>query len=336
MAESRVIVNVAFDGCLPVRVLQYNVLKFFLEGNARAGAAWEEEVAEGRISCEILLDIQPAAVRGPSINYETKQIEIQEAFEAALWASSYGILVLHDCLARKYARGEKPRELDISDPCVKDAFAALAYVETLFTEFCQWPESLPNPESYSEESRDLVEKTNNLYVSAAAFALAHEFGHVALGHGDAQFHDLLKKVYSCPSELTEDDIALLRQRENDADLYAVQHFLSGIDDDADKTVRLFGIVITYLCLLIGKRNCSQLETTTHPNLGTRILNTLNNEVEDVGFQDSLRGAVILALTYFLGRHGVDMGGVSLEDSMEGLRFCFEEFDLLRTNPPPRE
>src|SRR5690606_10349479 len=134
----------------------------------------------------------------------------------------------------------------------------LAYTETLFTEFCPWPARLPNPENYSEEKRDLIEKANGLYVSAAAFSLAHEFGHVCLSHDNVDFRDLLRKARSNRAGLDEGEIATLKQRENDADGYAVSHFLSGIEDEKERTVRLFGIIITYLCFLIGTRECAEL------------------------------------------------------------------------------
>jgi len=328
--ENTVVVTGDFDGCLPVRVLQNNVLEFFLTANSRAVPEWEDMVTHCRISREILLDVVPSAVRAPSMNYGTQQIEIQEAFEGALWATSYGLMILHDCWATQCGNGRQIDSLNDSDPQVKDALGLLAYAEALFRRFHPWPGLFPNPENYPVEKKDAVEKANNLYVSAAAFSLAHEFSHVCLGHGDASYHSLLKKAHTNPAKLTPDEIALLKQRENDADRNAVSHFLSELDSDSEKTVHLFGILITYLCLLIGTRDCSQLESLTHPDLGTRILNILSCDILDEGFRDSLRGAAILALTYSLGRQGVSLKGCQFDDSESALKYYLDRFDELRS------
>jgi len=319
-----------FGGCLPVRVLQNNVLEFFLTANNRAVPEWKEMVAHRRISREVLLDIVPSAVRTPAVNYGTQQIEIQEAFEGALWATSYGLMILHDCWATQCGNGKQIDSLDDSNPQVKDALGLLAYAEALFRRFQPWPASFPNPENYPLDKKDTVEKANNLYVSAAAFSLAHEFVHVCLGHGDTSYHSLLRKARTNPANLTPGEIALLKQRENDADRDAVSHFLSELDSDSEKTVRLFGILVTYLCLLIGTRDCSQLESLTHPDLGTRILNILSCDILDEGFRDSLRGAAILALTYFLEKQGVSLKGCKFDDSEAALGYCLNRFDELRS------
>ncbi|NLV46857.1 MAG: ImmA/IrrE family metallo-endopeptidase [Candidatus Hydrogenedentes bacterium] len=310
-----------FEGNLPVRVLQNNVLESFLNANTRAIDDWEAMVLSGRIRREVSRDIAPRAVQSPSVDYDTGTIVIQEVFEAALWATSYGIMVLHDCWAERYARGEELTQLDDTDSRIRDAFGFLAYTESLFRSYQPWPLALPNPQKYLLEKKDLVEKANNLYVSAASFSLAHEFAHVYLGHGNASFRSLLLKARTSPMTLTEIEQSQLKQMENEADRFAVDHFVTELDSDSEKTVRLYGIVITYLCFLIGTKKSSQLRSSTHPDMGTRILNVLSQDISDQGFRDSLRGAVILALTYFLNRQGISLRGQAFNDAEDALEYC---------------
>lgn len=122
----------------------------------------------------------------------------------------------------------------------------------------------------------------------------------------------------------------MKQRENDADRFAVDHFLSELTQDNERMVRLFGILVLYLCLLIGKKHRSLSESPTHPDVATRILRVLSYDVADEGFRDSLRGAVMLALTYFLDRQGVSMMGKEFDGSEAALEHCINVFDELRS------
>jgi hypothetical protein len=320
-----VIVDGDYEGCLPVRVLQNNVLEFLLTANDRASSDWEDLIANAQIQREVILDTEHARVYAPSID-PTGRITIQEVFKAALWATSYGTLVLQECWETKCEAGNQTGPLTDADPDVKDAFGLLAYMQRLFCAFEPWPAGLPNPEKYPIAKRDYVEKANNLYVSAAAFCLAHEIGHASLGHLDPYFCDLRLKAHHDPSALTEEEKGDLKQSENQADQFAVEHFIMGLESDTEKAVRLRGIVTTYLCLLIGKGRRALIETLTHPDLPTRIQNVLFAENLDMGLRHNLCGTVVLAFVYFLRGLGVDMLGVVFDDSEDALRHCVRIFD----------
>lgn len=327
--DNKIIVTGEYDGLLPVRVLQDNVLKFFTNGNSRVVQDWECLVSSRRINREIERDCRRQRVYTPSINFVTGKIYIQETFEAALWAASFGLLVLHDAVATKYGQGEPLERLDNSDPLIKDAFGLLAYMENLFEGYQAWPQYLPNPEEYSLERKDIVEKANNIYVTAAAFSLAHEFGHVFLGHGDKDYWPLLTKAHSAPSTLTMDEQAILKELENAADQFAMEHFLSELPSDSEKTVRLFGMLVVYACLLIGKKHRTLAESPTHPDLITRINRVLSYNIEDVGFQDSLRGAVLLALIYFFQCQDISVADMVFDDAEKAFEYCCGLIDTLK-------
>jgi hypothetical protein len=328
--DGYLVISGNYEGCLPVRVLQNNVLEFLLSANSRAVFDWEELIENAQVRREISLDTEPAAVRPPSIA-PTGRITIQETFKAAVWATSYGTLVLQDCWENKCEKGDVSGPLTDEDPNVKDAFGLLAYMQRLFHRFEPWPAGFPNPERYLVTKKDYVEKAGNLYVSAAAFSLAHEIAHARLGHLDESFGNLRRKAHDNPAALTEEDKGVLRQLENEADRFAVQHFLMDLEDDAEKAVRLRGIVTTYLCFLIGKGRRALPETPTHPDLPMRISNVLSSGNLDTGFRHNLCGTVVLAFTYFLQGLGVDMSGMEFDDAEAALQHCIRIFDELRSS-----
>mgnify|MGYP005854529415 CR=1 FL=1 len=236
---------------------------------------------------------------------------------------SYFFLTVQESISAQYRKGERPRSADFNDPDIVAAHRLLAWARSLFFKYSLWPADLPNPEHVSEEDVDYTGKVNNIFLQAAIFCLAHELGHLVSGHCEV-FAGLRN------SQEREAALAEMKSLENEADQYARNFLTSVCEKDSEECVRLFGVLVAYLGMLFSYKDVRSLRGTTHPDLDTRIFNTLlSTQITDPGYREVLIMVTTLGLKYFLGLTGNDFETKVFEDANEMLEFYMRECDRLK-------
>lgn len=184
---------------------------------------------------------------------ENKAIHIHETFLSYVWCVSYSLTTLYDLTI--YFKTED-FDIKISNAKISKALDLLSYGMSLIKLFSEWDkEALPNPELYSIEDQNSIERANVLFILAMNFILCHEFAHVEKKHIDT----LLSKRITAADKL---------EFEIQADNRAIELMRTGITNAKKDGINI-GILVGLSCLLFFQKTTVS-QSGTHPDIDTRI------------------------------------------------------------------
>lgn len=250
--------NDTHEGCLPVRVLQHNILAAFENADPNFIEYSRNIIREKDLDPEIGFIINESATKGlriigPHVVIQERKIYLDETFLSYLWCFCYSLFI--------HSKSYVPctSNLDITR-----ANALIDYAIRLKSNYEYWDKSvLINPELYKEEDQYDIEMANAIFQHACVFILCHEFFHIESGHMDSDIYQYRKLSLEMAKEKLEN--------ENEADKKAVNLMLSGCNEGNERAVK-FGIT-TALCGLMFLQN--RLGRDTHPDTDNRIIEALD-------------------------------------------------------------
>ena len=255
--------NASHLGCLPVRVLQHNIIATFESTTPEFLEYSKRIINEKGLDPEFgfLINRSPTMgteIIGPHVKNKEMKIYFDETFLAYLWCACYSLYVNSNLLI------DPDSNFDITK-----ANTLMDYAIKLKKEYIYWDMDMVNPEQYSEIDKDDVEKTNEIFQHAFGFILCHEFYHVESGHIDSEM--------AGKSDLSFELATKKLENENEADKKAVELMLSGCNSSNEKGVK-YGIVSALCALLLIQ---GRLARTTHPDSDNRIIDALDGlELDD--------------------------------------------------------
>jgi len=232
-------------------VLRHNIIHQFENTSHKFLIETEDAIKIFGLKNEIIYTLNKSSsegneVKGPCVLNSEKQINIQETFLAYLWCMCYSLHINVDNLISS-ARTDNNQ--------LKDTQAIFSYALSLKDRYSDWDKkNLPNPECYSDQDKDDIERTNELFLYALNFILCHEFSHIALGHVTLENTSTEQK----------------KEFEIEADSKSIELLKEGIFKNNDKAVT-YGVSLA-LCSLIFFKN--SVARVIHPDSDTRIQTAL--------------------------------------------------------------
>ncbi len=193
------------NGYLPVRVLEYNFIDWFLNITPDFVTEYQYEVDANNLKKAITNNIEKKAIYNiaelktttkvnekDNVLVKINEIEVYENFSQFLWAFSYSLLVIFDEGIQKptLAGTFTGNFLDTSNAYINKALGLFKSGANLFQIYREGVfYRLPNPEKYNEYDKFYIERANGIYTAAMTFILLHEFGHQHYGHPDTYSDD---------------------------------------------------------------------------------------------------------------------------------------------------
>lgn len=247
----------------PVLLLEGGILWQFENLSPFTSRQLKEDVASGRVSGEIELDLTPNPPRAPSItlrNGGVAEVVLQVAFLELMWAFMYYWMV-------HYEGGVQAVSLHPDDPWDEDlherALHLWQWARAQRFGYVPWPSGLPSPSRYASDSeRYFGEKVEVAFQKAVAFMLSHEYAHARLGHLDVV-------TGLAPAERLE--------LEKDADASAKSALFSDAMDDDEKAAEAWAMLSAILCTLFLYRDPTvAIRAGTHPAAHHRVLHAVHS------------------------------------------------------------
>lgn len=244
----------------------------------------------------------------------TKTIELHEVFLAYLWSVSYSMWVIYDyAIVMPTHNKSYDGTADFSIEPQKSAKDLFIYGISLIKEYKDWPANLPSPKNITTETKDLIEKTNGIFLNAISFIIAHELAHVSHKHLD-NFLQYIPENYP-----------KIKEREKDADTTAINILKKSINENnAQSMVILGSIIATASLLYFGKA----VQSPTHPDKDDRIKSVIESfELEDT---HHMWGIAALTLQFFNQKEGFGFTFTEPEHYKELFYQFLEEFKKIKT------
>lgn len=255
-------------GNQPVRMLEQNILDWFERKYPEFRSELEQiGAASGApISIKYYCDEAPifnpnGDILMPYVTIENGQICLHETFLSYVWALSYSIMVIFDEGSHGPKTEKQPSHGKPVGHFLQYGYDVLEYGLSLVKNYKPWPTDLPNPDPnwYKGEDNYFPTRANAIYVAAVDFILCHEIAHVTCGHLKKMAEAQLKGEYLPKYEIKEGEI--------EADAWALERVIRGIDPERTKTTVGFGAVAGLASILfLG----TDLTSSDHPDTDNRI------------------------------------------------------------------
>lgn len=254
----------------PVNVLLGNIIHAFENIDKSSLEIHKKSTGSGLVSTKITYDNGNEKVKTPFSNPNTREINVQETYLAHLWSFIYSVFVMYEVGIQKHLiNGAFDGSLKFEAPLLKRAKMLFDWSVSLTEKHSNWDESLPNPKHHhSDEEKFYSEKVNNIFQSAVAFVLFHEFAHLTQGH-DSFFLGL--GAANLDVAATSDRI----QIENEADKFAFNMLISAHDSEEKCWVKGISILLVSCSALLIVPRAHGIKQKTHPDVDQRILNILH-------------------------------------------------------------
>lgn len=201
-----------------------------------------------------LIDDKDFSIR---VNLSTKIIKLPIASLEYLWAFSHYCWVLTQEYVNAKRSGAEVFDC-VGNARLRSSHELLHWAKDnlLTSGIRQWPGSFPAPEKDPEYCSD-TDVANELFLCALGWMVHHEVGHIILQHSPFA-------------------TALSEQEEKDADNYATDWLLSGLENNCPMMKkRALGIAVGVLCLQSLEVNAASCFRNTHPNAHHRIFSCLS-------------------------------------------------------------
>lgn len=303
-------------GYLPVRVLGYNFVDWFLNVTPDFTEEFKYEVDANELKQGIRYNIQRTSIRDTAHINEQHQIELFENYNQFLWACSYSFLVIFDeGIHKPTLEGNYTGNfLDTSNPYINKALELFRAGLSLFESYREDVfYRLPNPEKYNDQDKFYIERASGIYTAAMTFILLHEFGHQYYGHVETPADDEQSKV----DELLADE-------------YAYDKMATHFDKEDGQTYKC-GILIG-LCSLAFSDGTLR-GGNRHPDPDHRIVNLI--EKMNLEETDNLWCIAVIALNMWAIAFGKQLSYSVIVDNYKELfyqtfaQLKFQKADLIR-------
>lgn len=148
--------------------------------------------------------------------------------------------------------------------------------------YTPWPEGAPQPTRTPAPGSELL-LANEVFLTAVAWMLLHEHGHLAHNHP------------FLTSSRSKDE-------EHEADLFATDHVLGGVTDEAMRFKRSVGIVIANTLILLLELMNGPAPPQTHPPVEERIARNLRGS--ELGTNDRIHAFATALIQFHLRIVGI--------------------------------
>jgi hypothetical protein len=149
--------------------------------------------------------------------------------------------------------------------------------------YTPWPEGAPQPTKNPAQGIELL-IANEVFLAAVAWMLLHEHGHLAHNH------PFLTSTRS-------------KDEEHEADLFATDHVLGGVTDDAVRFKRSVGIVIANTLILLVELMNGPEASQTHPPVEERTSRNLRGS--ELGTNDRIHAFATALIQFHLRIVGIN-------------------------------
>jgi len=256
---------------------------------------------------------------GPFSDHNSKEIVLNKRFLALIWCITY---IIYEVTANKTktAKQVTPNymEIDGEDPEVKQMDWLFNWAFELKEDGDErWPEDLPNPTMTTEAVRIV----NVIFIDAITYIMYHEVAHLVNDHWSS-FKEIRRKKH-LGFDLTEDEIILSKQLEQEADTFAFESLVSQDDPEEARFHKLFGMIMAGLSTLFALPKGSKLNDDVHPGSHIRIFNTLLRDSFDKGNEFRLNRVMNTGLSMFCKLHGIEIEHKRFEEFPVLLDYLFD-------------
>jgi hypothetical protein len=303
--------------CSPVLALEHNITAGFESFQRNAS----EIVAQGLLDGEILLEVDAALPRTPSVSRAAgaaAQIRVHVALLELLWAFVYSWMVRYEETVQKaqMCGDDIGSTTPYNNGLVTRAESLWVWARNLRSGYTMWPKDLPSPVAQANDLETYyAEKANFVFERATAFILLHECAHATQGHLDVP-------------QLRGGADASNVQLENEADQRAFDTLVGQGLADEEKSAVSWAILSSMLSTLFTLPNFqSALVSRTHPPLHHRLghlLNSLDFHEERYRYYFHLLCRVVLQDAF----PALARPGQKLEDAAESLQAALDDLDDL--------
>lgn len=301
----------------PVLALEHNITAAFESFQKNAS----EIVAQGLLDGEILLEVDAALPRTPSVSRAAgaaAQIRVHVVLLELLWAFVYSWMVRYEETVQKaqLCGDDVGSTTSHNNDLVTRAEALWAWARNLRSDYTMWPKDLPSPVAQADEFETYyAEKANFVFERATAFILLHECAHVTQGHLDVPQH----RGGADASKV---------QLENEADQRAFDNLVGQGLADGEKSAQAWAILSAMLSTLFTLPNFRlALVSCTHPPLHHRLghlVNSLDFHEEQYRYYFHLLCRVVLQDAF----PALARPGQRFEDAAESFQAALDDLDDL--------
>jgi hypothetical protein len=138
-----------------------------------------------------------------------------------------------------------------------------------------WPREFPSPQNDDLQTRLATE----LFLVAVGWIILHESAHILLNHADG------------PADL-------LKREEREADAFATEWLLEGVNDTKMLQKRSLGIAIANLSLIALDLRAKRLDLSQHPRSVERLNANLRNYLSDTDAELAYALAIAVLQAHF--------------------------------------
>lgn len=293
-------------GNMPIRVLQHNIFDNFKNIRDTTIAQHLSDIAEGKKAGDISYSISNETVSTPFLNCQKKLIYINESYLSYLWAISYSFFVIMEKgIQERIVNHRFEGDIQFETPELINALNLLKWAISLTVKYSSWDYQLPNPEvQNNDEERYLVPKANGIFVDAINYILFHEYSHLVYNHCET-VKNLRKKE---SNDVSDSEILLYKELEKEADILAKEAMIKEEDDEKYKLHKGLAVIIAQCSNLFIIHNPKALKSSLHPDIDTRIHNTLQLlNLNDRSSKDYLFLVANIAIKIFFDFHRIEVG-----------------------------
>ena len=314
-------------GNMPIRVLQNNVIHHFENARVDTLKKHKEWVNAGKIQPGIQWMIEKEKVSTPYANCISKKIVIQEVFLSYIWAITFSLVVImEEAIQKKMISGQWNGVVNFDTPLLQQAEKLFNWALSLTDKYSDWDKNMPNPETQNTDEKKFYSgKVNGIFLDIIVYILFHECCHLVNDHCE-----FIKKVGNKNlSQLTEMEKENYKALENEADLFAIESLIAPTDLDKHKLVKGLSIVLANISLLFIVKHPKQLKSVTHPDIDTRLHNSLEYLGDDLPSFDYVWYLACFACRIFFGFHHIPITLEPANDSLELFYRYLSVFDEIK-------
>lgn len=307
----------------PIKSVWGNIVHTFEQIDDKSISKHLKAVESGLVSREIDYDDRPLPVIGPSVNLDDKVICLQETYLEHLWSFIYSVFVIYEeGVQQRVSSSSFTGEIQFDTEILKRARALYFWSISLSEEKTDWPDGLPKPNIYLNDSeKKYSEKVNNIFQYAVAYVLFHEFCHLTQKHDSYRLSRNSGGVGSS-------DYAELIQMENEADEFAFNMMISPYTEKVNRVVAILFVKCSSLLLTKQPEGIKQFK---HPDLDSRMhvaLERMNFESE--GYEDYCWYLCCMAIHFYMVKHNYDYKKTACETPKECFFSLLEELEKIKS------
>ncbi|MFY3770929.1 hypothetical protein AHYW_002735 [Providencia manganoxydans] len=202
---------------------------------------------------DVILDGQ---LKGPYVNIKTKNIKFHVKYLEFLWFFIYGLFYMNEGFIAQLSSGDLTGHLKL-DSTILGAHQSFLWSVKEINESSTWPTHILNPIApNSNDEKELIEKTNAIFVDAVCFLLLHEYAHLSLKH------------------VKNSDDSINIEQEKEADKYAQDILLRNVYNEKNRVIIGVSILLAICSSFFILKNKSNITQCSHPDLDSRLIHMM--------------------------------------------------------------